>query len=85
VTETPHILGIDDDSAMRAGVRADCTAMPEGLLESELFGHVRGAFTGAHTQKKGLFEEADKGTLFLDEIGDMAARSGRWAPTGGST
>ena len=68
VARTLHYHGARADKAF---VPINCTAIPEGLLESELFGHVRGAFTGAHTSKRGLFETADGGTLFLDEIGDM--------------
>src|ERR1700676_2319965 len=52
-------------------VRVNCAAIPLGLLESELFGHERGAFTGAIAQRIGRFEQANKGTLFLDEVGDI--------------
>ncbi len=56
----------------RTFVKLNCAAIPTGLLESELFGHEKGAFTGALMQKKGRFEIADRGTLFLDEIGDIS-------------
>ena len=56
----------------RTFVRLNCAAIPAGLIESELFGHEKGAFTGALMQKKGRFEIADQGTLFLDEIGDIS-------------
>ena len=55
----------------RPFIPLNCSAIPESLLESELFGHEKGSFTGAHTQRKGLIENAEKGTLFLDEIGDL--------------
>jgi len=57
---------------MKPFVKVSCAVLPEGVLESELFGHEKGAFTGAYTKRKGRFEMADGGTIFLDEIGDIS-------------
>jgi two-component system, NtrC family, response regulator HydG len=66
-----HALHDQSRRASRAFVTLNCSAVPEQLLESELFGHVRGAFTGALSHRGGLLEEANNGTLFFDEIGEM--------------
>jgi DNA-binding NtrC family response regulator len=79
----------------RKMVTINCTAIPENVLESELFGHVKGAFTGAWSDKKGLVQEAHEGTLFLDEIGDLSPtlqtkllrllQEGEYKPVGSNT
>jgi two-component system, NtrC family, response regulator AtoC len=65
------VLHYNSARAARPFMNITCSALPEALMESELFGHERGAFTGADRQKRGLFETADGGTVFLDEIGEM--------------
>jgi DNA-binding NtrC family response regulator len=65
------VLHYASDRAAKPFMNITCSALPEALLESELFGHERGAFTGADRQKRGLLESADGGTVFLDEIGEM--------------
>src|SRR5215471_13120179 len=72
VARTVHALS---RRRMGAFVEVNCAAIPEELIESELFGHVRGAFTGAVADRRGKFEVADGGTIFLDEIGDMSLKT----------
>jgi Nif-specific regulatory protein len=67
-----HAIHTNSQRARAPFVKVNCAALPETLFESELFGHERGAFTGAHARKKGRFELAEGGTLFLDEIGELA-------------
>ncbi|MCC5849222.1 MAG: sigma 54-interacting transcriptional regulator [Verrucomicrobia bacterium] len=68
-----HAIHYNSDRSDKPFIKAHCAALPENLIESELFGHVKGAFTGATTDRKGRFEMANGGTLFLDEIGEIPA------------
>ena len=68
VADALHLASTRNDQPF---IKVNCSALPESLIESELFGHEKGAFTGAETQRKGRFELANKGTIFLDEIGDI--------------
>jgi len=67
-----HAIHYNSNRAHSAFVSVNCSAIPDTLMESEMFGHVKGAFTNAFFSKQGLFEEADRGTLFLDEIADLS-------------
>lgn len=67
----PKIIHAFGNNKHNKYVAVNCGAIPEGTIDSELFGHVKGSFTGAHTERKGYFEEADGGTIFLDEIGEL--------------
>jgi Nif-specific regulatory protein len=70
-----HAIHYNSQRASKSFIRVNCAALPENVIESELFGHEKGAFTGATQQRKGRFELADKGTIFLDEIGDLSAHT----------
>ena len=90
-----HLLHLHSQRRDGAFVEMNCAAIPEELIESELFGHVKGSFTGASEDKEGKFAQADCGTLFLDEVGDMSSKTQakvlrvleeqRFTPVGGNT
>jgi Nif-specific regulatory protein len=67
-----HAIHYNSPRAAKPFVKVNCAALPESLIESELFGHEKGSFTGAHARKRGRFELAEGGTIFLDEIGDLS-------------
>jgi two-component system nitrogen regulation response regulator NtrX len=70
-----HAIHARSQRAEETFVEVNCAAIPEELIESELFGHLKGSFTGAHDDKIGKFQKADGGTLFLDEVGDMSLKT----------
>ena len=90
-----HIVHLQSQRRDSPFIEMNCAAIPEDLIESELFGHVKGSFTGASEDKEGKFSQADGGTLFLDEVGDMSPKTQakvlrvleeqRFTPVGGST
>ena len=67
-----HAIHTESDRTDKPFIKVNCSALPEGVIESELFGHEKGAFTGANQTKKGRFELAHEGTIFLDEVGDLS-------------
>src|SRR5215216_6015686 len=69
-----HAIHRSSPRAQRAMIAVNCAGLPETLLEAELFGHVKGSFTGAYRDKPGKLETADEGTIFLDEVGEMTLR-----------
>jgi two-component system nitrogen regulation response regulator NtrX len=90
-----HMLHLHSQRRDQPFVEMNCAAIPEELIESELFGHIKGSFTGATGDKEGKFARADSGTLFLDEVGDMSPKTQakvlrvleeqRFAPVGSNT
>jgi DNA-binding NtrC family response regulator len=71
----PKIIHFSSPRKHKKYIAVNCGAIPEGTMESELFGHIKGSFTGANDNRKGYFEEADGGTIFLDEVGELSAES----------
>jgi two-component system, NtrC family, nitrogen regulation response regulator NtrX len=90
-----HLLHLKSQRRDKPFIEMNCAAIPEELIESELFGHVKGSFTGASDDKEGKFAQADAGTLFLDEVGDMSSKTQakvlrvleeqRFTPVGGNS